>query len=217
MLRSMRDAPAAVRRVAGIPLSIVATACLLAGLTATGMAYLSFFDGTAGRQDSAPLKWPTASSVRQAPGSFSLLVFAHPRCPCSRATFEELSHALSTRQSMSRPVAVTVLFVRPGDSSWNKADTWNQAAMIPFTRVVWDDSGDEARRFSAKTSGIVLLYSPTGELLFQGGITDSRGHAGDNYNLARLVDSMSTGSRSLSGNFVFGCSLEGPSSQRGFN
>jgi hypothetical protein len=53
--------------------------------------------------------------------------------------------------------------------------------------MIWDDGAVEARIFAARTSGYVLLYSPAAKLLFQGGITGSRGHEGDNYGLSRLA------------------------------
>jgi len=43
-----------------------------------------------------------------------------------------------------------------------------------------DENGAEAQRFQSKTSGQTVLYAPSGELLFHGGITIARGHEGDN-------------------------------------
>jgi hypothetical protein len=43
-----------------------------------------------------------------------------------------------------------------------------------------DLEGRESRRFGAATSGQTLLYAADGRLLFNGGITESRGHSGDN-------------------------------------
>lgn len=57
---------------------------------------------------------------------------------------------------------------------------------LPGAGLVWDDGGLEAKRFGATTSGTVLLYDSEGKLLFQGGVTGSRGHEGDNYGLDEL-------------------------------
>ena len=43
-----------------------------------------------------------------------------------------------------------------------------------------DDDGREARLFHAETSGHTALYGAQGQLIFDGGITVSRGHEGDN-------------------------------------
>src|SRR4051812_18830224 len=48
-----------------------------------------------GIQADAPLRWPGASAIRPEPGRPTLLVFAHPRCPCTRASIEELSRLLA--------------------------------------------------------------------------------------------------------------------------
>ncbi len=50
-----------------------------------------------------------------------------------------------------------------------------------------DDDGAEAKRFGAETSGQTLLYDERGTLAFSGGITGSRGHAGDNAGRASLL------------------------------
>jgi hypothetical protein len=79
---------------------------------------------------------------------------------------------------------------------------------IPGANVVWDDRGVEAARFHASTSGTVLLYTAAGKLGFEGGITESRGHVGDNNGLdelARSLDTMSTAGAKSSQ--VFGCAL----------
>ena len=57
-----------------------------------------------------------------------------------------------------------------------------------------DDDGAEARRFGAETSGQTLLYDEHGALLFSGGITGARGHAGDNAGRASLVALLNRGS-----------------------
>ena len=188
--------------------------CALA--TTAGLFSLIVFDGTAGKQGPSPSLWPTSSSIRRDAGKLNLLVFAHPFCPCTRATLEELSRALSRvrRPDLLRKsrggapsVSVRVLFVRPSGSAWTTAETWDRAASIPYTTAAWDDGGIEAQRFKAQTSGIVLLYDSAGRLLFQGGITGSRGHMGDNYGLPHLLAALDTGQPALAGSLVFGCSL----------
>lgn len=73
---------------------------------------------------------------------------------------------------------------------------------------MWDDGGLEAARFHASTSGTVLLYSAAGRLRFEGGVTESRGHVGDNFGLDELSAALNatTASESRSSQ-VFGCAL----------
>jgi len=51
-------------------------------------------------------------------------------------------------------------------------------AELDDCRLVW--GGCVVDRFGAETSGHTLLFDSGGRLLLSGGITDSRGHAGDN-------------------------------------
>jgi hypothetical protein len=55
-----------------------------------------------------------------------------------------------------------------------------------------------------------LLYSPQGKLQFSGGITESRGHVGDNAGRAAVLAALTTDAPPEQTNaFVFGCALTG--------
>jgi hypothetical protein len=101
-----------------------------------------------------------------------------------------------------------VLFVRAtGTPSAETTELWRTAAAIPGVTVTDDHDGREARRFRAATSGYALLYDDLGGLRFSGGITGSRGHAGDNLGRSAvagfLEDVLPADERSP----VFGCAL----------
>ncbi|HTC21602.1 MAG TPA: hypothetical protein VK859_12185, partial [bacterium] len=83
----------------------------------------------------------------------------------------------------------------------------SSARRIPDTRVVIDLDGSEAARFGARTSGQVVLYDEGGRLLFNGGITEGRGHIGDNAGLQRIVSLVKTGRADKNDSLVFGCPL----------
>jgi hypothetical protein len=90
------------------------------------------------------------------------------------------------------------------------------AEAIPGVTVV-DDAGDKlAHAFQAKTSGDVVVYRPSGELAFAGGITDGRGHEGESAGrdavFGLLHGSTSTSERILSR--VFGCPIEAPTNEK---
>jgi hypothetical protein len=104
---------------------------------------------------------------------------------------------------------VHVLFSAPPDSpdGWEHTATWDYAGSIPGIRRVRDAGAVEATRFGALTSGHVLLYGADGSLLFSGGITASRGHAGDNPGRSAIVTLLS-GQRPERGRTpTFGCLL----------
>jgi len=70
-----------------------------------------------------------------------------------------------------------------------------------------DAGGSVARQAGAFTSGQTLLYSAGGRLVFNGGITHSRGHSGDNKGREAIVSFLE--GRTLDQHIapVFGCSL----------
>ena len=74
------------------------------------------------------------------------------------------------------------------------------------------DGGERFRRGEgaalwAETSGYVVVYSPSGELLFHGGITAGRGHAGDNSGEQAILSLLSTHEAPTRQTRVFGCAL----------
>lgn len=123
--------------------------------------------------------WPTTSLLCPMTQRFTLLLFVHPRCPCSRASLEELAwlHARSGGQLDS-----TILLWCPtaAPDDWLHGIRQNHAANLPQVDVLIDEGGRECDLFQITTSGTVLLFNTQGQLLFRGGITRGRGHAGDN-------------------------------------
>ena len=109
-------------------------------------------------------------------------------------------------------LAIAVV-VRPAGvpDGWEKTDLWRSAAAIPGVDVISDERGEEAQRFGALTSGQVLLFSTDGRLLFTGGITESRGHSGDNAGRsaieALVLSPDAASSLKPAGTPVYGCSL----------
>ena len=133
-------------------------------------------------------------------------MLAHPHCPCTRASIEELSKLMARVRS---PVAAHVLFLKPAGfpGDWGQTDLRRSAASIPGVVVLEDDDGAEARRFRAATSSQVLLYDAGGRLLFSGGITGSRGHSGDNAGRSAVESFLNDGAAERAETFVFGCPL----------
>ena len=105
-------------------------------------------------------------------------------------------------------VSAWVVVARPVDEpDWDEAALWDRAASIPRVRVFRDDDGVEAERFHAATSGLTLLYDATGRLRFAGGITEQRGHEGDNFGTRRIESLVKTGTADRADSPVFGCTL----------
>lgn len=134
-----------------------------------------------------------------------LLVFAHPRCPCTEATIAELSRLVTW---CAGRLDAEVYFYQPSGEpdAWSKTSLWEAADRIDGVRVRVDRDGTFARECDVSTSGQVLLINTEGHLLFSGGITPSRSHHGDNDGSAAIVAHITRGNGDAS-TPVFGCEI----------
>lgn len=152
-----------------------------------------------------PALWPAASTLSRASDRATLVMLAHPKCPCTRASIAELGRLMT---EVHGEVDAHVLVVRPpgAPEGWEHAELWDRAAAIPGVTVHADIDGEESRRFGATTSGHVVIYDRAGRLRFRGGITMARGHEGDNAGRdqarAAIFQSLTDGV-----NPTFGCDL----------
>ncbi len=144
----------------------------------SGLGVLAHYNAKAGIASDAN-DWPAGTGIDRPRDRFFLLVFAHPNCPCSVSTLEELNRL---RTKAGDRLAVTIVFAKPtvNNNDLRQTPLWNQASGIANVRLITDIGGTEAARFDASTSGQTLLFDAAGHLRFRGGITASRGHAGDN-------------------------------------
>jgi hypothetical protein len=171
-----------------------------------GLWVLWDYENTPGVGAEPLSRWPIDSRIQRAPDRATLVMLAHPHCPCTRASIGELSLLMAHSQGR---LTAYVLFLKPTGFSedWEKTDLWQSAASIPGVNVMIDDDGIEARRFHSATSGQAILYDAGGRLLFSGGITGSRGHAGDNAGRSAIESLVNTGMADQTETFVFGCPL----------
>lgn len=171
-----------------------------------GTVQMIRYSDTAGTSGQAPRVWPAHTQIPFDAHLPTLIMFAHPQCPCTRASLGELEVLLA--QFPSR-LNTKVIFLKPSGTvtNWEKTDLWRKASSIPGVTVYADGAGVEAHRFQSETSGQTLLYSPAGQLLFQGGITLGRGHSGDNPGRSALQEILLKGHTGQPKTPVFGCSL----------
>jgi hypothetical protein len=202
--------PAPVRGTRG-PLFWGALGLLWAVIVVAGLAALAAYDNRPGAAADAPARWPAASRLPRDPHRPTLVMLAHPRCSCTQASLAELAEVLARAPERAQ---VYVVFIRPtrvaGDGDWDRTGLRRAAEAIPGVTVVRDDDGREAALFQARTSGQTLLYAPDGRLLFSGGTTGARGHAGDNAGRATLVSILADRQTPRPATPVYGCSLFGP-------
>lgn len=172
----------------------------------TGFLALAVYEKRPGASADAPSVWPAGCALPPPEGQHVLVMFAHPHCPCTRASMSELERiAARTRERLGVHV---VFYSDPAlGEGWERGDLWEQAAAIPHARVWKDPGGALAERFDARTSGQALVYAPDGRLVFRGGITGSRGHAGDNAGKSAVLSLVQGAEPEIDRTPVFGCAL----------
>lgn len=186
----------------------ISAGVLWLSLVVVGLAQLMNYDNKPGLAASAPRAWPSETSLTHDAEGPTIVMLAHPRCDCTRASVAELAELMA--RATHRPRAF-VLFVELGSDVKTADDPAlaRAAAAIPGVTVVSDPKGIEARRFGVSTSGQVLVYGASGGLLYSGGTTGSRGKTGDNAGRAAILAAISSGSFQGSAP-VFGCALFSP-------
>lgn len=172
---------------------------------AFGMGFLFHYENTPGLIGALPRIWP-AAQIERGSDRPTLVMVAHPHCPCTAASIGELAKIMARFQGK---LLAYVLLVKPKGAGrdWEDTDLRRSAEAIPGVNVVLDPDGLEAHRFGAETSGHTFLFGVDGSLLFSGGITASRGHAGDNVGERAIVALFNNERPARTQTLVFGCAL----------
>jgi hypothetical protein len=135
-----------------------------------------------------------------------VLLFAHPMCPCTQTTLDELGESL---QRLPTNVTARVVFVTAGlpPGSLEQSSTLRRARAMQRVIVEIDQTGELSDRFGATVSGEVFVFDCSGARKFHGGLTAGRGHAGDAYS-QQLFERLLAGQQLLPVTApVFGCRL----------
>jgi hypothetical protein len=133
-------------------------------------------------------QWPAESAIARMTDRPTLVLFLHPKCPCSRATVAELERLPVLVPGHSLPdICIVASAPRALGDLWWSTPFLERAAGLPNARLVRDSGGVETTLFGARISGTVLLFDSDGNRLYAGGVTMSRGHAGDNVGLQAVT------------------------------
>lgn len=200
------------------PLLVVALWGLLVGAGTVGL--WRHQTGAAVARPTVPLNLPVvaASLLPERPADRPLLLlFAHPRCSCTRASLNELARIIAQCPELAPVKVIFSVETPPGtpakqiDALWHESALRNSARAMRGVEVIRDDGFQLARKFGVNTSGHVLLYDERGRLEFSGGITASRGHEG--WSDGRSAITNRDGRQPSAACFatpVYGCSLITP-------
>ncbi len=158
--------------------------------------------------------WPDNPVIQLDSERPTLVMFLHPRCPCSAASIAQLDRVLSRYPGRFR---TWVLIVKPAGvpKAWEEGANAEAARRLPDSTLLLDPAGELARQFGAQYSGTVQAFDHQGNRRFAGGITASRGHEGESLGSLALQDigaGKVPGAESMP---VFGCSLMGTQQRQG--
>jgi hypothetical protein len=168
-------------------------------LVVAGLRDLYTYTTTEGGSRAEPARWPAGSTLPHAEEGVTVVMFVHPDCVCSKASLAELA----TIAASDHTGAMFVIAVVSDDPSGPR---WEAAGQVSGARRILDRGGIEAKRFGARTSGQVVVYR-RGALEFAGGITGSRGHAGDNIGRQSVMQVLAGAPPRDHRHGVFGCGL----------
>lgn len=160
----------------------------------------TYASGPAGQPDHT---WPSGlARDRSRP---TLVMVLHPECSCSNASLGELARIMARA---SRPFDIRIFFTPLiGDLDPRNHALWKTASALPGVTVAVDRGAVVAKRFGALVSGQTLLFDSDGTLLFSGGITAARAHAGDNDGASAILQALRDGRAPVPATPVFGCLL----------
>src|ERR1043165_9990975 len=134
-----------------IPLMRITLCVVWLSVAATGAWVLASYGSAPGKSGPTPQHWPVGSNIAAPTDRPILVMFAHPKCPCTRASIAELNELLTSCQDK---LAVHVLFIQPrgvpGD--WAKDALWKNASVIPGGTGGVDPDGMEAHSFGPEWS-----------------------------------------------------------------
>jgi hypothetical protein len=189
------------------PLGLAFLSLLGIGLVICALAILWDNANKPGLPAHAQKNWPHKTSLQRHLDFSTLVMFVYPHCDCSEASLSELNQIM---KKVDNRLNVFIVFVTPAGKPafWKNTGLWSSARLIPNTQIILDQGALEADRFGAQTSGQVLLYDPQGQLIFSGGITRARGHAGDNAGKSAIISYINNHQLAIQSAPVFGCALK---------
>lgn len=178
---------------------------LMAG---SGAVFLTHHALTPGQGPKPRAEWPAQTALGPIGSSDRLLIFAHPKCPCTRSTIRNLKSILAELQRGVHAPRIEFVFWRP-DPSWGESSTITTVRELEGVALRYDDGGVLTRAFGAHTSGHAFLYAADGQLLFSGGLTPSRAHEGPAAGTAALLARARGGRIAEPAAPVYGCPILG--------
>jgi hypothetical protein len=176
---------------------------------AVGYSALVAYHNTPGDPGRFVERWPSGSRLARDAGRLTLVMAVHPLCPCTAASVAELARVVEAGGDRQTTYVLTSGAGRPTDRQ-DVPGSLRSLAETSGVVIVDDPDGAEAAGFGARTSGHVALYDRGGRLVFRGGITRSRGQAGDNPGRGAVTGLVDGRGAARATSPVFGCPIFDP-------
>lgn len=177
-----------------------------------GSYFMFLHEFTPGRSLPAPQRLPEAlqATIPTEGQKLTLFFAVHPDCPCTRASVEQLDRFLTKFRREAR--AVALFWTEDGSSSSKSQPTnsryWERLNRLDTVVTIQDPQGLLAEKLGSLVSGATVAYDSDGKLVFQGGLTATRGHAGPSVGIDALTYIVQGKSiPELCKTPTFGCSL----------
>ncbi|MDA8792481.1 hypothetical protein N9N67_04500 [Bacteriovoracaceae bacterium] len=158
-----------------------------------------------GEKSQLKSSWPNESSLKFNPGKYNLVMFLHPECTCSKASLFHFKEILSEIKHDNLDSKIIFTMPKEKEKEWINSALVKEVKEAGSIQLIFDQSSEEFKRFDAKTSGQAFLFSPSKDLLFNGGITDSRGHIGYNQGEDFIINTLNKRGLASKDVDVFGC------------
>jgi hypothetical protein len=185
---------------------LITATVLWSGAVIAATTFSADYESRPGAIGAAPLLNNSSTTAVRTSTPY-LIMFAHPHCPCTRASLEELQQLLADFPDLK----ATVYFYKPSsfEKGWEKTELWRKSLDNSRLQAIVDIDGRMAKLFNASTSGEVLVYDRNDKLMFSGGITAARGHVGDNFGVDAIADMLRNPEKETIPKVtpVFGCAI----------
>lgn len=176
------------------------------GLVVAVFSQMAIYQSTPGQSAEAARRMPVVAQVSPVAGAGTVIMFIHPKCPCTQASLSELERLVVEIPAETQTYVVCVVPNGVGED-WLDTALVSRAKSLAGVVVLNDTDGEMLSAFDAKTSGETFVYDENAERIFHGGITPSRGHEGISAGRVAVAELLGGRTEKSCTTPIFGCPL----------
>ena len=184
---------------------LLACLCWLGALTQI-WGLVTDYNRVASRFASAPAQFPFESTISFTSGRSNILLFLDPMCETTAADLDALNQLMHTVGYHAQALVILRRGVT-ADMPWQALALPHRVKATPQTQIMVLKNNLELQRFGVINSGVLLLYSPTAELKFSGGVSNGRNVFGVSVSSHTLEERITDPSLATTTRPVYGCDM----------